>query len=193
MLNIKIIIGSTRPQRFGVQPADWIFSLAKSHKDVKFELIDLKEVNLPMLDEAAPAAMNQYANEHTKKWANVIGESDGFIFVTPEYNHSFPASLKNAIDYLAREWYYKPVGFVSYGAAAGGTRAVEQLRSITGYLRMYGLGEQVAIPNYWGQLDDKGKFTPSESQEKAAQALLTELTFWAQQFKDGRQKQAKTA
>lgn len=193
MLNIKIILGSTRPQRFGIQPAEWITSLAKSTKDVKFELIDLKEVNLPMFDEPVPPLMHQYTNEHTKKWAKMVEETDGFIFVTPEYNHSFPAALKNAIDYASIEWRYKPVGFVSYGAAAGGARAVEQLRGVVAVLRMYSLGEAVAISNYWTQLDADGKFQPTPEQTKAAQELLKEVTFWSEQMKDARQKQAKLA
>lgn len=193
MLNLKIILGSTRPQRFGIQPAEWIASLAKSTKDVNFELIDLQAVNLPMFDESVSPLMQQYAHEHTKKWAKLIGDADGFIFVTPEYNHSFPAALKNAIDYVAIEWRYKPVGFVSYGAAAGGIRAVEHLRGVLGVLRMYGLGEGVVIPNYWTQLDSNGKFQPTPEQEKAAKELIKELEFWAAQFKEGRQKQAKLA
>lgn len=186
MTNIKIIVGSTRPNRFGIQPATWIHELSKKHPEANFELVDLKEVNLPMFDEATPPIMHQYAQEHTKKWAEVIGNADGFIMVTPEYNHSFPAALKNAIDFVGAEWGYKPVSFVSYGADAGGTRAIEQLRGVVGVLRMYALGEQVTIANYWAQLNEEGKFQPNDQQIEAAEKMLTAIAFWSEKMKAAR-------
>lgn len=192
MLNIKIILGSTRPQRFGLQPAEWVASLAKSVKGAKFELIDLKEVNLPMFDEPVPPLMHQYTNEHTKKWSKVIEESDGFIFVTPEYNHSIPAALKNAIDFVSLEWRHKPAGLISYGANPGGARAVEHLRSVLAALWVYDMGgEQLTIPNYWGQLDENGKFKPTEDQEKLAKGIINDVVFWAEQMKAARAKMPK--
>jgi NAD(P)H-dependent FMN reductase len=186
MTNIKIIVGSTRPNRFGIQPATWIYELAKKHPEAKFDLVDLQEVNLPMFNEATPPLMHQYAQEHTKKWAELIGNADGFVMVTPEYNHSFPAALKNAIDYLATEWGYKPVAFVSYGADAGGTRAIEQLRVVTSGMRMYDLGEQVTLANYWAQLNEEGKFLPNDQQNDAAEKLLTAVAFWSEKMKAAR-------
>jgi NAD(P)H-dependent FMN reductase len=155
-------------------------------------VIDLKEVNLPMFDEPASPLMQQYQHEHTKNWSKVIDGSDGFIFVTPEYNHSIPASLKNALDYLAIEWRYKPAGLISYGANPGGARAVEHLRSVLAALWVYDMGgEQLTIPNYWNQLDNTGKFQPTEEQEKLAKGIINDVVFWAEQMKAARAKMPK--
>jgi len=187
---IKVIVGSTRPNRFGIQPASWLMELAKEHPEATFELIDLADVNLPFLDEPKPPAAGNYANDHTKAWAKIIGDADGYIFVTAEYNHGVPAALKNAIDFLAREWYYKPAAFVSYGAGGGGVRAVEHLRSTLTWLRVYSLHDEVALYNYWSQLDDKGAFAPSEQQIADAHRLLTNIVFWATELKPIREKLA---
>ncbi len=191
MTTIKVILGSTRPGRFGIQPAEWIMSLSKAHPETKFELVDLQEVNLPVLDEAAPAMMQQYSKDHTKKWSKIIDGADGFIFVTAEYNHSIPGALKNAIDYLSKEWAYKPVAYVSYGADAGGARAIEQLRQIAGWHRMYDLGEFVSLANYWGQLGEDGKFTPNEVQTQNAEKMLKSIIFWTEKMKPAREELQK--
>jgi NAD(P)H-dependent FMN reductase len=191
MLRIKVIIGSTRPNRFGIQPANWITELAAGTPDAQFELVDLAEVNLPFLDEPQPPAAGNYVNEHTKAWSKIISEADGFIFVTPEYNHGVPASLKNAIDFLADEWRYKPVAFISYGAEAGGTRAVEHFRSSLAWLDMYDLKYQVVIPNYWSALDENGRWQPTEQQVEAGKSMIEKVTFWAKQFQNARQELSK--
>jgi len=188
MNTIKVILGSTRPSRFGEQPANWIMELSKAHPETKFELVDLKEVNLPLLDEPVPASAQQYTQQHTKDWAKIVDSADGFIFVTAEYNHSIPGALKNAIDFVAREWMHKPVAYVSYGAEAGGQRSVEQLRQIAGWHRMYDLGEFVAIPNYWTQLDKEGKFMPNDTQKAAAEAMLKSIIFWTEKMKPAREE-----
>jgi len=187
---IKVIVGSTRPGRFGGQPANWIMDLSKDFPDATFELVDLQEINLPFLDEATPPSVSNgdYANEHTKQWGKVIDEADGFIFVTGEYNHGIPASLKNAIDFVAKEWYYKPVSFVSYGAKAGGVRAVEQLREVVGWLRMYDMHDEVSIKNYWGFLDESGKFQPSDEHNDDAKRMLKSLIFWSEKMKPAREE-----
>src|SRR4030095_1786910 len=127
MLRIAIIPGSTRPGRSGEAVAKWVHEIAKKRTDAEFELVDIKDFNLPLLDEPVPPIMGQYSKQHTQAWAAKIGSFDGYVFVTPEYNHGVPGSLKNAIDFLFREWNDKAAGFVSYGGA-GGARAVEQLR-----------------------------------------------------------------
>ncbi len=188
MVKIKIITGSSRPGRFNIQPAKWIETITKSIPNSEVELLDLQEINLPFLDEAIPPAMGQYANLHTKAWAEKIAEADGFVFVTPEYNHSYSAILKNAIDYLFKEWNYKPVAFVSYGSMAGGTRAVEHLRAIAAEIKLYDLREQVMLPNYWGSLNEKGEYQFTEEQYTHAKGMLTSLIFWAEEMKVSRQK-----
>lgn len=191
MINIKIIIGSTRPARFGIQPAEWVFELAKKQMDATFELIDLQDLNLPMLDEPVPAVAFQYTKDHTKKWSKMVDETDGFIFITPEYNHGTSAALKNAIDYLAREWGYKPASFISYGADAGGARAIEHLISVTTHLRMYPQSEHLIMPNYWTQMNKDGKFQPSDEQTQQVEKIIENTIFWAKGMKPLRAELAK--
>lgn len=187
MPHIKIIIGSIRPNRFGPTAAQWINELAEKHSDATFEVVDLAEVNLPFLDEPQPpSAEEEYVQDHTKAWAKVIGEADGFIFVTPEYNHGVAPALKNAIDFLDKEWHYKPVAFVSYGADAGGARAIEHLRATTSWLRMYDLHTTVMVPMYWTQYDDQGAFQATERQNEDAERLLKEITFWSTHMQTAR-------
>ena len=188
MAKIKIITGSNRPGRFNPQPVAWIKSIAEIVPGIEIEVLDLAAINLPFLDETMPPMMHQYEHAHTKAWADKISAADGFVFVTPEYNHAYPAVLKNAIDYLFKEWNYKPVSFVSYGAIAGGARAVEQLRSLASVLNMFALKEQVVIPNYWGGLNEAGEYQFTEDQSKAATEMLTKLAFWAEEMKTSRAK-----
>lgn len=189
MVNIKVILGSTRPQRFGIQPATWVTELGKQYKDANFELVDLKEVDLPLLDTPVPASMapsNQSA--HQEAWAKIIGEADGFVFVTAEYNHGLPAAFKNAIDFLAQEWAHKPVAFVSYGADGGGIRAIEQWRQVAGWLKMYDLSRFVHFANYFAGLNDKGEFQFTDEHAERAHGMLKDLVFWSEQMKEARAK-----
>ena len=190
MIKIKIITGSTRPGRFNIQPASWITGIAKARKDIEVELLDLAEINLPLLDEPMPPSQNKYSKEHTKKWSAKIAEADGFVFVTPEYNHSTSAALKNAIDYLFFEWHFKPVSFVSYGSLAGGSRAVEHLRGVVAEIKMYDLREQIMLPNYWENLNEKGEYKFNDKQKENAGAMLDVLVFWAKKMKEARSELA---
>lgn len=180
MVKIGIIIGSTRPGRVGEAVAKWVYELSKARSDAEFELVDIKDYNLPLLDEPAPAAAQQYTKEHTKKWAAKISELDGFIFVTPEYNHSTSAALKNAIDYLFVEWNNKAAGFVSYGAI-GGARAVESLRPIMAQLKIADVREQVMLSLY----DDfeSGTFKPNPRHEKTLGNVFGQVIAWSTALK----------
>ncbi len=192
MATIKVIVGSVRPNRFGPTAAKWIMDLAAAHPDSTFELIDLADIKLPFLDEPQPPAGEEvYVQEHTQKWADIIGEADGFVFVTPEYNHGVAPSLKNAIDFLGKEWYHKPVAFVSYGADAGGARAVEHLRGTVSWLRMYDLHDAVLFPNYWTQIGEDGSFKPTEAQTASAQRMIENIAFWSDELKAPRAKLQK--
>lgn len=131
MLKIAIIIGSTRPGRNGEAVAKWVYEIAQKRTDAEFELVDIKDFNLPLLDEPVPPSMGQYSKPHTKKWAAKIGSFDGYVFVAPEYNHGISGALKNAIDFLFAEWNNKAAGFVSYGSV-GGVRAVRAAASGSG-------------------------------------------------------------
>lgn len=188
---IKVIVGSTRTGRFGIQPAKWIMELDKAHTDATFELVDLATIDLPMFDEATPPSMvrdGKYEKESTRNWAKIVGEADGFVVVTAEYNYGVPAALKNALDTVCDEWNYKPMAFVSYGAAAGGARAVEHLHSSAAWLKLYDLREQVIIANYWGQLNESGEFQPTDSQVNGANDMLNAVTFWAEKMKPIREE-----
>lgn len=192
MTLIKIIVGSTRPNRFGIQPAEWIRELSKEHPEATFELLDLAEVKLPFLDEPQPPLYGNYVHEHTKQWAKQIDEADGYIIVTPEYNHGTSSALKNAIDFVTREWFYKPVAFVSYGADSGGARAVEQLHGTFRRLRVHSMHDELHIHNYWTQVDDKGKFVPTAEQTGVANRLLKHIVFWSDRMKAPRAELKKS-
>ncbi len=188
MLTIKIIIASTRPNRSGAAIADWFFEIAKSKSvgDVNYELVDLKDINLPFLDEPKMPSEGNYEHEHTKKWANIVEQADGFVFVTPEYNHSFSASLKNAMDFLWEEWLYKPVAYVSYGFA-GGARAVEQLRSVAGCFNMYDIRNQLMIVDHQQYINDD-VFVPTSEHIKSAESLLKKIALWSKAMQQARQE-----
>lgn len=187
MLKILILTGSVRPGRFNIQPAKWIYEIAKEHKDIEIELIDLEKINLPFLDEAAPPSRHKYTKEHTIEWSEKIQEADGFIFVTPEYNHSVSPVLKNAVDYLYQEWNFKPITFVSYGSA-GGSRSVEHWRGIAGELKMYDLREQVMFTGVHSKLDENGNYPFSEEEKHTANKMLDSLIFWANAMKKPREE-----
>jgi NAD(P)H-dependent FMN reductase len=176
-LKIGIILGSTRPGRNGEAPARWLLDLATERGDAQYELVDLKDFDLPLLDEVHSPSQGKYENDHTKRWSKTIDQYDGFVMVTAEYNHGVPGALKNAIDYLYAEWNNKAVGFVSYGAAAAGQRAVEQLRSIAGELQLADVRQQVAFSLFtdWEQFTT---FAPAESHIPSAHTMLDQLIAW---------------
>lgn len=186
MNKIKVIAGSTRPGRFNIQPAVWITELLNKKENIEVELLDLKAIDLPFLDESNPPSIGKYENSHTKAWAEKIGEADGFVFITPEYNHSYSPALKNALDYLYQEWNYKPATFISYGSLAGGSRAVEHLRAIAAELKIYDLREQILLPNYWENMNGEGEYQFNGTLEESANTLIDSLVFWAGQMKTAR-------
>jgi NAD(P)H-dependent FMN reductase len=191
MVTIKIIIGSTRPGRFGPKAATWVYGIAKNRTDAQFVIVDLKEVNLPFFDEEKHPMLHQYEHEHTKRWAKIVEEADGFIFVNPEYNLGVVAPMKNALDFLYAEWNHKPLAFVSYGSSAGGKSAQQQVRNIVANLNMYDIAESVILVNYRTQLDEQGEFMPTERQNKSIEIMLDKLVFWAGQMQRARAELAK--
>jgi len=177
MTRIGIILGSTRPNRNGEQVAKWVYDIASRRSDAEFELVDLRDYPLPHLDEPLPPSMGQYQNEHTKAWADKIASFDGYVIVTPEYNHGTSGVLKNAIDYLYAEWNNKAVGFVSYGAV-GGARAAEHLRLIAAELQMADVRQQVALPMST-EFENFTVFKPSEFSSQALDTLLDQVIAWS--------------
>src|ERR1022692_3266360 len=178
MTSIAIILGSTRPGRRGEQVAKWVLEGARTRVDADFELIDLADYPLPHLDEPMPPAMGQYQNQHTKDWAATIAQFDGFVFVTPEYNHSTSGVLKNAIDYLYAEWNNKAMGVVSYGVV-GGARAAEHLRMIAGELKLAGVRTNVTL-SLITDFENFTDFAPGAYQGPALDTLLGEVIAWSE-------------
>jgi NAD(P)H-dependent FMN reductase len=185
MVKLQVIIGSTRPGRIGEAVGKWAHEVASKRQDIEVELVDVADFKLPIYDEPVPALLHQYSNEHTKQWAAKIDEADGYIFVTPEYNHSVPGAFKNAVDYLNHEWNDKAVGFVGYGSA-GGVRAVEHWRAITGELRMADVREQLML---FLSLDFENytTFVPTDQHEVQFNKVLDQVTAWAAALKPLRQ------
>ena len=177
-LRIGIILGSTRPGRNGAQVADWVLEQAGKRDGVVYELIDIADYNLPHLDVAIPASQGLYANEHTRAWAETINSYDGFVMVTPEYNHSTSGALKNAIDFIYAEWNNKAVGFVSYGAAASGARAVEHLRLIVGELQMADVRQQVGISLHT-DFENYSTMKPIPHHEAPLATMFDQLESWS--------------
>jgi NAD(P)H-dependent FMN reductase len=174
MPRLMIIVGSTRPGRAGLPITQWLFEQARTHGGFDLNLVDLAELNLPLLDEPNLPRLRQYTQQHTRDWSAIVDASDAFVFVTPEYNFGYPASVKNAIDYLHTEWHHKPVGFVSYGGVAAGTRAVQQLKQVVTTLRMLPVFEGVHIP-WHPQFIADGKFNATDVLDHSAKAMLDEL------------------
>ncbi len=162
MNNIKIITSTTREGRKGIAVANWITELAKQANRYNVELLDLAEINLPFMNEPNHPRLQQYQHEHTKKWSEIIIAADAFIIVLAEYNFGFPATIKNAINYLFNEWKYKPVAFVSYGGVSGGLRSTQMLKQVVTALNMMPIVDQVNIPFFAKLIDDKGTFVPKQ-------------------------------
>jgi NAD(P)H-dependent FMN reductase len=181
MIRIAIVIGSTRPSRKGEAVARWVYDIASRRKDAEFELVDIRDYNLPLLDEPVPPSAGQYSKPHTKAWAAKIGSFDAFVFVTPEYNHGTSGALKNALDFLYKEWNNKAAGFVSYGSA-GGTRAVEQLRLTMAELQIATVRAQVML-SLFTDFENMSAFKPAERQEKAVNAMLNQVIAWGAALK----------
>ena len=177
---LQVIIGSTRPGRVGSAVADWIIDRARAHGDFEVEVADLAVLNLPIFDEPNHPRLRRYVNQHTKDWSEIVGRSDAFIFVIPEYNYGFNAATKNAIDYLNQEWQNKPAGIVSYGGVAAGTRAAQMLKQVMSALKIVPVTDSVNIPFVGEKLDEDGRLKPNEIMEGAASAMLDELVRWTQ-------------
>jgi NAD(P)H-dependent FMN reductase len=175
MPNLTVIIGSTRPGRAGLPIATWFAERARAHGGFGVSVADLAAIDLPLLDEPDHPRLRRYRHRHTREWSATVDAADAFVLVTPEYNHGYPAALKNAIDYLNEEWAYKPVGFVSYGGVAAGTRAVGQLKPVVAAVRMVAVVEAVNIPFHPQFLDGEGRLQANEIMEQAADAMLDEL------------------
>jgi NAD(P)H-dependent FMN reductase len=172
---LQVIAASTRPGRRGIAVARWVQQLAEAHGGFDVELVDLAEVGLPVFDEPNHPRMQRYTHQHTKDWSATVDRADAYVFVTPEYNHSFPASLKNALDYLSLEWADKPAALVSYGGVSAGLRAATALKPVLAALRMVPVVEAVSVPFFARFLGDDDEFVPNSELEAGGKAMLDEL------------------
>ena len=186
MIKVAIIVGSTRPGRKAETVARWVHAVATKRNDAEFELVDIKDFDLPLLDEPMPPSRGQYTQPHTRAWAAKIASFDAYVFVTPEYNHGPSGALKNAIDYLYREWNNKAAGFVGYGSA-GGTRAVEQLRLVMGELQVADVRAQVML-SLFTDFENFTTFKPAAVHEKSVNAMLDQVIAWGTALKTLRKK-----
>jgi NAD(P)H-dependent FMN reductase len=186
MIKVGIILGSTRPGRNGEAVARWVLEQAAKRGDARYELVDLADFDLPLLDEPVPPSLHQYGSEHTKRWAEKIGSLDAFVFVTPEYNHSTSGALKNAIDYIYAEWNDKAAAFVSYGSA-GGVRAVEHLRGIMGEVQVADVRGAVAL-SLFEDFENFAKFAPRNVHQQSIATMLDQLVGWGSALKRYREQ-----
>jgi NAD(P)H-dependent FMN reductase len=175
MTRIMVVVGSVRPGRIGLPIAEWVRDALAAEEGVEIDFVDLAELALPLMDEPNHPRLHDYQHQHTKDWSARVDAADAFVFVTPEYNHSFSPALKNALDYLNNEWFRKPVAFVSYGGVSGGTRGVVALKPAVAGLGLVPAALAVEIPFAARQLDDEGQFQPNEQQGKNLAAIATEL------------------
>lgn len=192
MLKIAIVTGSTRPGRSNEAVAKWVHRTATQRKDAEFELVDIASYNLPLLDEPMPPLFAQYSHDHTKAWSDKIASFDAYLFVTPEYNHSTSGALKNAIDYLNREWNNKAAGFVSYGGNGGGVRAVEHLRLIMSEVMVATVRAQSLLSLYT-DFENFKTFKPGPQKEKELHAMIDQVVAWGSALKTLRAETAEEA
>ncbi|NYJ73056.1 NADPH-dependent FMN reductase [Allobranchiibius huperziae] len=175
-LRIAVVLCSTRPQRVGPSVAKWVMDQVAERDDATYELVDLADQGLPLLDEPEPASSQAYTKDHTKAWSRKIAGYDGFVFVFPEYNRALPAAFKNALDFLYVEWNDKVAGLVCYGSSEG-LRAAEQLKQVLGELQIATVRAQVAISTY-DDMEDYSKMAPRPYQAGNLNTMLTQLVRW---------------
>lgn len=191
MTKIAIILGSTRPGRHAEQVAGWVLEQASKRGDAEFELLDVADFELPLLDEAVPPSMGRYEHEHTKRWAAAIEPFDGFIFVTPEYNHSTSGALKNAIDFIYGEWNNKVAALVGYGMI-GGARAIEHLRLILAEVQIATVRQTLTF-SLVTDFEDFSTFKPGDHQLEPLGTMLDQLVSWTKALEGVRKGGAATA
>jgi NAD(P)H-dependent FMN reductase len=179
MSKLLVVIVSTRTGRKGLPVGKWFIERARAHGKFEVDVADLKEIDLPLLDEPEHPRLGKYQYEHTKQWSAKVSPADAFVFVTPEYNHGASPSLINALDYLAKEWAYKPAAFVSYGGLSGGTRGVVMAKSVMTTARMMPIPDAINLPFIDQHFGEDGAFHPPEKAEAAVGPLLDELKRWS--------------
>ena len=185
-MKLTVVLASVRDGRAGEAIAQWFVTRAKEHGKFDIEIADLKELDLPIMNEPQHPRLKKYVHESSKRWSGIVGGSDAFVFVTPEYNYTMPPALVNALDTVYHEWTYKPVGFVSYGGVSGGMRSVQTAKLMVTGFKMMPMVEAVNIP-FYTQLIENGVFKSNETHDKAVGPMLDELLRWSEALKTLRQ------
>lgn len=180
---LKIIITSTRDERQGISVANWFTDKIISNESFEVEVLDLKKINLPMLDEPTHPRLQQYQHAHTKEWSKKIGEADTFAFVIPEYNYSLPPALVNAVDYLYKEWNYKPAALISYGGISAGLRSAQMSKLILTTVKLVPLTEGISIPFFAKKINEQGVFVSDDSIDRSYDTMMDELLKWTKGLK----------
>ncbi len=183
MYNLKVISSTVRPGRKGPIVTEWITGVAKQNSNFNVEVLDLGEINLPMMNEPNHPSLKKYEHDHTKRWSAKIDEADAFIFVTAEYDYNYPAPLRDALEYLFHEWSYKAAGIVSYGGVSGGTRASNSLKNDLATFKMVTIIESVNFPFFTKNINDQNEFEANEISHKAAETMLKQLARWTKGLK----------
>jgi NAD(P)H-dependent FMN reductase len=185
-VRLTVVIGSVREGRGGEAIATWFIDRAKQHGKFDVQVADLKDLNLPIMDEPQHPRLRKYVHDSSRRWSDTVAGSDAFVFVTPEYNYTMPPALVNALDTVYHEWTYKPVGFVSYGGISGGMRSVQTAKLMVTGFKMMPMVEAVNIP-FYTQLIENGVFKSNETHDKAVGPMLDELLRWSEALKTLRQ------
>lgn len=187
---LHIVIASTRPGRIGPAVAEWFRQFAEKHGGFDTRVVDLADFDLPVYNESQHPTLQDYKHDHTRRWSDSVAAADAFVFVTPEYNFNPPPSLINALNYVYKEWNYKPSGFVSYGGVSGGLRAVQTVKLLVTTLKMMPMVEGVMVPMAWEHLDADGRFVSNDKIDPSATAMLDELARWTPALKTLREPEA---
>ncbi|MBD0837538.1 MULTISPECIES: NADPH-dependent FMN reductase [unclassified Streptomyces] len=182
-LNLAVVIGSNRHGRFGPVVADWLLSRVRDREDLTAEVVDVADIPLPMSFARTPEATEALADVTPK-----LARADAFVVLTPEYNHSFPAGLKNLIDWHYAEWRAKPVGLISYGGMAGGLRAAEHLRQVFAELHAVTVRDTVSFHNAGTSFDDTGRLKDPSAPDAAAKTMLDQLVWWGRALREAKER-----
>ncbi|MER6674753.1 NAD(P)H-dependent oxidoreductase [Streptomyces sp. NPDC000983] len=187
-LNVAVVIGSNRHGRFGPVVADWILDHVRAREDLVPEVVDVAGIDLPTSFARTPEAAEALTGVTPK-----LARADAFVVLTPEYNHSFPAGLKNLIDWHYGEWRAKPVAVVSYGGLAGGLRATEHLRQVFAELHAVTVRDTVSFHNAGGSFDDSGRLRDPSGPDAAAKAMLDQLVWWGSALREAKERRPYAA
>ncbi|MDR3679366.1 MAG: NAD(P)H-dependent oxidoreductase [Flavipsychrobacter sp.] len=178
MYKLKIITSTVREGRKGPAVARWIEDIARQHGSFEVDLLDLAEINLPMMNEPHHPMLKKYTFDYTKKWSAMVEQADAFIFVTAEYDYNYPAPLRNAIEYLSQEWEYKAAGIISYGGVSAGTRAANSLKGDLATMKMVPIPEMVNFPFFSHNINEENVFVANDISHTAAKTMLDAIVRW---------------